>query len=65
MSEALLNHQQVSEIVTFKRSRLLQMVNEGIFPKPTKFGRHSRWFKSDIEEWLKQKKLESVQEASG
>jgi predicted DNA-binding transcriptional regulator AlpA len=58
--EALLNHKQVSEIVTFKRSRLLQMVDEGIFPKPSKFGRHSRWFKSDIENWLKEKKLEAV-----
>lgn len=60
MKESLLDQQQVSEIVTFKRSRLYQMINEGLFPKPSKFGRHNRWFKSDIEEWLEQKKLERV-----
>jgi len=32
------------------------MLNEGSFPKPMKFGRTSRWLKSDIEKWLKEQK---------
>ena len=60
MSEMLLDQKQVTEIVTFKRSRLYQMVDAGIFPKPSKFGRHNRWFMSDIEDWLRERKLERV-----
>ncbi|TOM57642.1 hypothetical protein CGH73_26960 [Vibrio parahaemolyticus] len=30
------------------------MIQKGEFPKPIKFGRSSRWFKSEVEQWLNQ-----------
>lgn len=32
-----------------------KLIQEGVFPKPIKMGRASRWLKSDLEEWLRAK----------
>mgnify|MGYP000854685635 FL=1 len=29
-----------------------KLIQDGVFPKPIKLGRASRWLKSDLEEWL-------------
>lgn len=29
-----------------------KLIQDGVFPKPIKLGRSSRWLKSDVEEWL-------------
>lgn len=29
-----------------------KLIQDGTFPKPIKFGRSSRWLKSEIENWL-------------
>lgn len=31
-----------------------KLIQEGKFPKPIKLGRSSRWFKSEVEQWLNQ-----------
>lgn len=36
-----------------------KLIQEGEFPKPIKFGRSSRWLKSDVELWLTNRILES------
>jgi len=58
MMDKLLTEKQVSEIVGFKRTRLFKMIGKGDFPPPKKYGRNNRWFKSDIEKWLKEQKEE-------
>ncbi|WP_370104414.1 helix-turn-helix transcriptional regulator [Winogradskyella sp.] len=35
--EKLLNEKEVSNIVSFKRTRLFEMIKAGDFPKPIKF----------------------------
>ena len=32
-----------------------KLIQEGVFPKPIKMGRASRWLNSDLEEWLQAK----------
>ncbi|HFD3012501.1 helix-turn-helix transcriptional regulator [Escherichia coli] len=32
-----------------------KLIQEGVFPKPIKMGRASRWLKSDLKEWLQAK----------
>ena len=32
-----------------------KLIQEGVFPKPIKMGRASRWLKRDLEEWLQAK----------
>ena len=34
------------------------MIKDGRFPPPKKYERSNRWFKSDIEQWLKKEKEE-------
>lgn len=29
-----------------------KLIQDGEFPKPIKLGRSSRWFKSEVEDWL-------------
>lgn len=36
-----------------------KLIKEGEFPKPTKFGRSSRWLKSEVETWLQARIEES------
>lgn len=36
-----------------------QLMSQGRFPKPIKLGRSSRWYKSDVESWLRQRIADS------
>lgn len=36
-----------------------QLISDGKFPKPIKLGRSSRWFKSDVESWMRQRIADS------
>jgi len=36
-----------------------KLIKDGEFPKPTKFGRSSRWRKSEVEAWLQSRIEES------
>ena len=36
-----------------------KLIKEKKFPKPIKLGRASRWFKSEVEKWLKERIGES------
>lgn len=31
-----------------------KLISEGHFPKPIKLGRSSRWYKSEVEQWMQQ-----------
>ena len=36
-----------------------KLIQEGLFPKPIKLGRSSRWHKSEVECWLQQRIADS------
>ncbi len=36
-----------------------RLISEGHFPKPIKLGRSSRWYKSEVEQWMQQRIEES------
>ncbi|MFZ4172434.1 helix-turn-helix transcriptional regulator [Enterobacter ludwigii] len=36
-----------------------KLIGDGLFPKPIKLGRSSRWFKSEVEIWVQQRITES------
>ncbi|UAN22274.1 AlpA family transcriptional regulator [Enterobacter sp. JBIWA003] len=36
-----------------------KLIGDGLFPKPIKLGRSSRWFKSDVESWIRQRITDS------
>lgn len=36
-----------------------KLIGDGLFPKPIKLGRSSRWYKSEVESWMRQRIAES------
>ena len=36
-----------------------KLIQDGKFPKPIKFGRSSRWLKSEVETWIQERIYES------
>lgn len=32
-----------------------QLISDGHFPKPIKLGRSSRWYRSEVEQWMQQR----------
>lgn len=36
-----------------------KLISEGLFPKPIKLGRSSRWLKSEVETWMQQRITDS------
>jgi len=63
-SPALLNDQLVNMafITTYTNCSdkwLYKLISEGLFPKPIKLGRSSRWLKSEVETWMQQRITDS------
>mgnify|MGYP000851152555 CR=1 FL=1 len=59
-SPALLNDQLVDMafITTYTKMTdkwFYKLISEGLFPKPIKLGRSSRWLKSEVEAWVQQR----------
>ncbi|MCU1801392.1 helix-turn-helix transcriptional regulator [Pectobacterium parvum] len=38
-----------------------KLIKDGLFPKPIKLGRSSRWLQSEVEAWLQQRIVQSRQ----
>ncbi|EJD6498785.1 AlpA family transcriptional regulator [Providencia rettgeri] len=60
MKTSLLNDQLVdikfiTEFTGLTDKWFYKLIKEGEFPRPIKLGRSSRWFKSEIEQWLENK----------
>ena len=36
-----------------------KLIQDGLFPKPIKLGRNSRWLKSEVEDWVKLRIVDS------
>ena len=34
---------------------IYKLIKDGVFPKPIKLGRSSRWLKSEVENWLRER----------
>ena len=48
----LLTVKEVSKVTGFSRSSIYQFFNQGIFPKPIKLGRSTRWRLVDVQDFL-------------
>ncbi|MDM2838727.1 AlpA family transcriptional regulator [Citrobacter sp. Cpo086] len=63
-SPALLNDQLVDMTFITAYTEMTdkwfyKLISEGQFPKPIKLGRSSRWLKSEVEAWMKQRIADS------
>lgn len=50
--ERLLKFDEVSKLVSFKRTKIYKMIGLDKFPKPVKIGASSRWRLSEIQKWI-------------
>ena len=42
----------ITKLMQMTDKWVYKLIKDGKFPKPTKFGRSSRWLKSEVEAWL-------------
>ncbi len=49
----------ITKLTTLSDKWFYKLIQEGEFPKPIKFGRKSLWLKTEVEDWLWQRVIES------
>ncbi len=53
INDILLSLADVEKISGFKKSKLYQLMKEGLFPKPIRLGKRSnRWKRSSMNNWI-------------
>jgi len=52
--ERFLTIREVSHKVGFKTTTIYKYIKMGIFPKPVKIEKNSRWRLTEIEKWMQQ-----------
>ncbi|EOJ8669035.1 AlpA family transcriptional regulator [Providencia stuartii] len=55
LDDQLVDIKFITEFTGLTDKWFYKLIKEGEFPKPIKLGRSSRWFKSEIEQWLKER----------
>ncbi|MEY0321202.1 helix-turn-helix transcriptional regulator [Providencia stuartii] len=55
LDDQLVDIKFITEFTGLTDKWFYKLIKEGEFPKPIKLGRSSRWFKSEIEQWLENK----------
>lgn len=63
-NQSLLNDKMVDMVFITKFTGLTdkwfyKLIQDGLFPKPIKMGRSSRWLQSEVEQWVQQRILKS------
>jgi predicted DNA-binding transcriptional regulator AlpA len=49
---ALFSFESLSAYTQLNRTRVYSLIRQGKFPRPLKFGKTSRWRKSDVDAWI-------------
>ena len=59
LNDALIDMKFITQYTGLTDKWFYKLIQEGKFPKPIKLGRSSRWFKSEVEQWLNEQITES------
>ncbi|EPV3841891.1 helix-turn-helix transcriptional regulator [Morganella morganii] len=59
LDEPLVDMKEITKFTGLTDKWFYKQIQEGQFPKPIKFGRSSRWQKSEVEAWLQERIAES------
>ncbi|AUO67435.1 Rha family transcriptional regulator [Citrobacter freundii complex sp. CFNIH2] len=59
LSEKLVDMAFITQLTGLTDKWFYKLIRDGIFPKPIKLGRSSRWLQSEVEAWLQQRIAES------
>ena len=52
MDDQMVDMSFITQLTGLTDKWFYKLIKDGKFPKPTKFGRSSRWRKSEVEAWL-------------
>lgn len=59
LSDKMVDMAFITEYTGCSDKWFYKLIQDGLFPKPIKMGRSSRWLKSEIEAWVQQRITES------
>lgn len=54
LSDQLVDMKFITAFTGLTDKWFYKLIQDGVFPKPIKLGRSSRWLKSEVENWLQQ-----------
>lgn len=55
LSDKMVDMAFITEFTGCSDKWFYKLIQEGLFPKPIKLGRSSRWLKSEVEEWVQKR----------
>ncbi|AJI95536.1 prophage CP4-57 regulatory family protein [Yersinia ruckeri] len=61
LEDQLIDMAFITELLKMTDKWVYKLIKDGIFPKPIKLGRSSRWLKSEVETWLQERINQSRQ----
>ncbi len=59
LSDQFVDMKFMTALTTLSDKWFYKLIQEGRFPKPIKFGRKSLWLRSEVEQWLQERIVES------
>ncbi|CVF70044.1 helix-turn-helix transcriptional regulator [Serratia marcescens] len=59
LSDKMVDMVFITEFTGCSDKWFYKLIQDGLFPKPIKLGRSSRWLKSEIENWVRKRITES------
>ncbi|HHN8318010.1 TPA: helix-turn-helix transcriptional regulator [Morganella morganii] len=57
--DSLVDMKFITRLTRLTDKWFYKQIQEGLFPKPIKLGRSSRWRQSEVEQWLQERIAES------
>lgn len=61
LSDKMVDMAFITEFTGLSDKWFYKLIQDGLFPKPIKLGRSSRWLKSEVEDWV----FERISESRG
>lgn len=59
LSDKMVDMAFITEFTELSDKWFYKLIQDGLFPKPIKLGRSSRWLKSEVEDWVQKRITES------
>ncbi|MGJ3448484.1 helix-turn-helix transcriptional regulator [Enterobacter sp. PTB] len=59
VNDSMMDMKDIVKFTGLSDKWFYKLIKDGLFPKPVKMGRSSRWFKSEIEAWVQKRIVES------
>lgn len=59
LSDQFVDMKFITDLTRLSDKWFYKLIQNGLFPKPIKLGRTSRWLQSEVEQWLQERIVES------